>query len=129
MSSQAWANILPIVIIAALIWLMISRQRKRARETANLQSSLAVGAEVMLGSGIFGTIRGLEEERVRVEVAPEVVIAVHRRAVTRVVTPAEDAAGPQDAAGPEDAVPDAPTDTPGTGTGQHQVEDPDREVG
>jgi preprotein translocase subunit YajC len=52
-----------------------------------MQSSLAVGDEVMLSSGIFGVLVSLNDERVRVEIAPGVVVEVARGAVGQKVTP------------------------------------------
>ena len=52
-----------------------------------MQSSLSVGDEVMLTSGVFGTLRELHDDRVSVEIATGVVISVARGAVGNVVTP------------------------------------------
>ena len=95
------AQLLPIVAIAAIFWLLISRPASRQRkETARLQSALAVGDGVMLTSGIFGTIVGETDEHLELEVAPGVVIQVVRGAVASVRRdPAADDA-------PLDATPD-----------------------
>jgi preprotein translocase subunit YajC len=50
-----------------------------------MQSTLEVGDEVMLTSGVFGTVRGLEEDVAQVEIADGVTIRVARGAVGRVV--------------------------------------------
>lgn len=78
-------SLLPIVAIAAIFWLLIirpaSRQRKQAAE---LQAALAVGDDVMLTSGIFGTITGEADDHIELEIAPGVVIRVVRAAVASV---------------------------------------------
>ena len=46
---------------------------------------MAVGDEVMLTSGIYGVIRALEDDVIRIEVAESVVLKVVRGAVGSVV--------------------------------------------
>jgi preprotein translocase subunit YajC len=85
---QELASVLPLVGIALLFWfLMIRPAQRRQREVRRMQSSLAVGDEVMLSSGIYGVLRSLEDGRVRVEVAPGVVVEVARGAVGAQVSP------------------------------------------
>jgi len=55
-----------------------------------MQSALTVGDEVMLTSGVFGTLVELAEDRVGVEIAPGVVIHVARGAVGTVVQQVEE---------------------------------------
>ena len=54
-----------------------------------MQSTLEVGDEVVLTSGVFGTIRGLDEDTAQVEIADGVTIKVARGAVGQVVWPEE----------------------------------------
>jgi preprotein translocase subunit YajC len=80
------AGFLPFVLLAAVFWFLIVRpQRRRQRELVSTQSSLGPGAEIMLGSGIFGTVASLDEETLQVEVAPGTVVKVARQAVVRVI--------------------------------------------
>jgi preprotein translocase subunit YajC len=82
------AGLLPFVLIALVFWFLIVRpQRRRQRELASTQSALGPGSEVMLGSGIFGTVASLDEETLRIEVAPGTVVKVARQAVVRVIDP------------------------------------------
>ena len=46
-----------------------------------MQSTLEVGDEVVLTSGVFGTIRGLDEAVAEVEIADGVTIRVARGAI------------------------------------------------
>ena len=51
------------VMFAVLLWLLLVRpQARRQRELGHMQSTLEVGDEVMLTSGVFGTVRALDEE-------------------------------------------------------------------
>lgn len=102
-------SLLPIVAIAVIFWLLIirpaSRQRKQAAE---LQAALSVGDDVMLTSGIFGTIVGAGDDNLELEIAPGVVIEIVRGAVASV---RRDRAGE---AGAEAPAASTPEDTPDT---------------
>lgn len=62
-----------------------------------MQSTLEVGDEVVLTSGVYGTVRGLDESVANVEIADGVTIRVARGAVGQVVSD-----GPE----PDDTEPD-----------------------
>ena len=73
---------LPLVGIALLFWVLLIRpQAKRQRELRGMQDSLSVGDEVVLTSGIYGTVRGVDDGDLRVEVAEGVTIRVARGAI------------------------------------------------
>ena len=82
-------DLLPVLFlvgIALLFWLVLIRpQVRRQRELAHLQSTLEVGDEVILTSGVYGTIRSLDEAVTQVEIADGVTIKVARGAVGQVV--------------------------------------------
>ncbi len=80
------AGFLPFVLIALVFWFLIVRpQRRRQHALASTQSSLGVGTEVMLGSGIFGTVASLDDETIRLELAPGTTVKVARQAVVKVL--------------------------------------------
>jgi len=106
------AGLLPLVGIALLFWLLLIRPaQRRQRETLRMQSAIVAGDEVMLTSGIFGTVRAVVDDRFEVEVAPGVVVTVARGAIGTVVTKAElsDETERSDSVGSES--PDSPTET------------------
>jgi preprotein translocase subunit YajC len=73
-----------LVALLALFWLVVLRPARRSqKETSSLQRNLAVGDDVVLSAGIFGTIRELDEARVKLEIAPGIVIEVARQVVVR----------------------------------------------
>ena len=79
-------SLLPLVAIALLFWLLLIRpQQRRQKELARMQASLKVGDEVMLTSGIFGTLVEAGDDRVSVEIADGVTVEVVRGAVGQVV--------------------------------------------
>ncbi len=86
------ASLLPIAIIAFLFWFLLIRpQTKRQREMSRMQSALGPGDRVMLASGIYATVFGIDEEqgRLELELAPGVVVEAVRGAVAKVETPAD----------------------------------------
>lgn len=87
------ANFTPILMIVLLFgvmyFMMIRPQQKRRREAANMQSSLGHGDEVVTIGGLYGTVTGVDDETVLLEVAPGVETRYARPAIARVVTKAE----------------------------------------
>ncbi len=80
------AGFLPFVLIALVFWFLIVRpQRRRQRELASTQSSIGPGTEVMLGSGIFGTVVSLDDETLQLELSPGTTVKVARQAVVKVL--------------------------------------------
>ena len=80
-----------IVALFALLWLLVLRpQRRRQMEQLRMQGTLHVGDEVITAGGIRGYVRQLDEEVLKVEIAPEVVVRLDRRAVAAVVQEEDD---------------------------------------
>jgi len=77
---------LPLILIVVLFWVLVIRpSRKRQQKLSATQSGLEPGTDVMLGSGIFGTVVSVAEETVQIEIAPGTQMKVARQAVVRVV--------------------------------------------
>jgi preprotein translocase subunit YajC len=86
---EGLVSLLPLVGIALLFWLLIIRPaQRRQKELGRMQSSLSVGDEVMLTSGVFGTLRALADDHAMVEVDAGVTLKVARAAIGSVVPPA-----------------------------------------
>jgi preprotein translocase subunit YajC len=101
---QDLVSLLPIIGIALLFWLLIIRpQSRRQKAVVAMQSRLEAGSEVMLTSGVFGTIEMVEDDHVLLRVADGVVLKVAKGAVGNVVPPAD---------GDETVEPDEPPTTP-----------------
>jgi preprotein translocase subunit YajC len=81
-------TILPFVGIAVLFWLILIRPaQRRQRELGQMQRAVEVGDEVMLTSGIYGTVRALHNDTMSLELAEGVTVRVVRAAIGSVVTP------------------------------------------
>nr|WP_237464620.1 preprotein translocase subunit YajC [Leucobacter luti] len=96
-------------LIALMIFFMFRNGKKRQAAMQQLQSGLRPGAEVMLQSGIFGTVDSVDEEDNKVVVRSGTsTLVVHRNAISQIVTPVD--------APEEDAASDlAPDDDPAFG--------------
>jgi len=84
-------SFLIIIILFVIAWvvLILPKQRELKRHNAFVQS-LAVGDEVMTGSGIYGTLVEVSEAMVLLQVAPGVEIKIARRAIaSQVIDPPE----------------------------------------
>ena len=67
-----------------LVWLLLVRpQQRQVRARQAIVRSLQVGDEVVTAGGIYGTIIGLTDADVELEVAPGTVLRVMRGAVNR----------------------------------------------
>lgn len=85
---EQFAQFLPLVAIALLFWLLVVRPAsRRQKAVAQLQADLQPGERVMLSSGIFGTVRSLDGDRARVEIAPGIEVEVARAAISVVDAP------------------------------------------
>lgn len=74
-----------VLIVFAVIWFMflLPARRRRAAHVA-MQDSLDVGDEVITAGGLHGLVREVAADRLQVEIAPEVVVTLDRRAVAAV---------------------------------------------
>ena len=85
MDGSAIAQIIPLVLIVAVFWLLIVRPaRKKQQAMRRLRSSVAVGDTVLLGSGMYGEITSIIDDGLQLQIAPGVVVRVHRDAVVSV---------------------------------------------
>ncbi len=86
-------SLTPILMIALLFgvmyFMMIRPQQKRRREAEQMQSALAPGDEVVTIGGLHGTVAGVDDDIVLLEVAPGVQTRYARPAIARVVKQAE----------------------------------------
>jgi preprotein translocase subunit YajC len=96
-----------LVVLFAALWLFLIRPQKRRQvETTRMQDDLAAGDEILSAGGIHGTVRGIEDEVVQLEIAPGTIVRLDRRAVAAVV-PEETEPEPEEI-DPEPADPSSP---------------------
>ncbi len=75
------------LLVVAFLLLIVRPQRRRMAAHRAMVASLRVDDEVVTSGGIYGTIRGLDDEAVDLEVASGVVLRVARGAIAQHVEP------------------------------------------
>lgn len=79
---SSWANILMIVaLIAVFYFMMIRPQQKRQNEIKKFREGLRVNDAVVTAGGIYGKIKGIEDNSFVVEIAKDVRITVDKGSV------------------------------------------------
>jgi preprotein translocase subunit YajC len=91
--------ILILVVGLGAMWLLSSRQRKAQQKQLSFRDNLQPGQEVMTGSGMYGTVVGVEGDVVTIETTPGVQTRWIKAAIARLVEPPveEDAESDDDA--------------------------------
>jgi preprotein translocase subunit YajC len=80
--------ILLIFFAAAWLLLIVPRQRQLRRHQL-LMTQLEPGDDVIMASGVYGTIRAIDDDVVLLEVAPGVELKITKRAIAAKVDEAE----------------------------------------
>ena len=74
-----------VIMLAVMYFLMIRPQQKKMKEQQGMMSALKDGDEVITSSGIIGTIQGMSEKVVTLEVAKNVQLKILKSQVNQVV--------------------------------------------
>ena len=100
------------ILVAAFLLLIVRPQRRQMAAHRALVASLQVGEEVVTSGGIYGTIRGLDNGTIDLEVSSGIVLRVARGAIAQRVGPDQE---PDEAVEPGE---EGAGDDPGEGDGQ-----------
>jgi preprotein translocase subunit YajC len=80
-----------IVLLFALMWVfMIRPQKRRQQQQKSMLENVAPGDEILTAGGVFGTVRSVQADEVRVEIAPGTEVRVAKRAIAAVIPPEEE---------------------------------------
>lgn len=80
-----------ILVLLAVLWLFLIRPRQRQLKQQQRQiAEISVGDEIVTAGGLYGTVREVADDEFSVEVAPNVVVRIARRAVAGVLTEEEE---------------------------------------
>jgi preprotein translocase subunit YajC len=86
---SAFGGLIPLVLIfVAFYFFAIRPQQKRAKAQRELVGSIGVGDRIVTLGGIHGRVESLDDDTIRLEVAPGTTITVVRSAVGRRVVDA-----------------------------------------
>lgn len=78
---------------AAMYFLMIRPQRRRLKESQELQRAIGEGDEVLTNAGIFGFVNAIDGDVVWLEIAEGTEIRVSRSSLLRRINPVVEPAG------------------------------------
>lgn len=82
----ALLGFMPMILLFVIMYLLIIRpQQKRQKEQRELVSRLKAGDRVLTSGGIYGTITGVRDDEVTVEIAKGVEIRILRNAIGKQV--------------------------------------------
>ncbi len=85
---EQYFPIILIALFAVVLFVLPARQRKRMQEKAQaLQESLAIGTPVMTTAGLHGSVAGIGDKTIDLEIAPGVVVTFARQAILEVRKP------------------------------------------
>ncbi|CAB4705487.1 unannotated protein [freshwater metagenome] len=83
---------------AAMYFLMIRPQRRRLKESQELQRAISEGDEVITNAGIFGFVNAIDGDVVWLEISEGTEIRVSRASLLRRINPTVEPAGGEIAA-------------------------------
>jgi preprotein translocase subunit YajC len=79
-----------LILVFGAAWLLfVLPARRRKMSHASMQDSIAVGDEIITAGGLHGTVKEIDDETARVEIAPSIVVTLDRRAIAAVATEIE----------------------------------------
>jgi preprotein translocase subunit YajC len=82
--------LIPLILVFALMWLLLIRpQRRRTQAQLAMQDHLRKGDEIITAGGLHATVQSIEDEVLEVEIAPDTVVRLDRRAVAAVLSAEE----------------------------------------
>lgn len=76
-------------IILIFYFMIIRPQQKRTKERQKLLESMKKGDKVITSGGIYGTIAGLDEKTVLVQIADNVKVKLDRGSITTIISETE----------------------------------------
>jgi preprotein translocase subunit YajC len=80
-----------ILALLALMWFLLIRpQRRRQQEAQQMLEKISVGKEIVTAGGLYGTVKAVDGDEVRLEVADGVEVRIAKRAVAGVVSEDEE---------------------------------------
>jgi len=78
---------IPLILMFAIFYFLLIRpQQKKAKQHKELLSALKEGDKVVSSGGLHGTITGIKEDVVTMEIAPKIRVKVSRGSIAGIVS-------------------------------------------
>ncbi len=74
-----------MLLVIPFFFFIVLPQRRQVQAANAMHARLVVGDEVVMTSGVYGTIVEMADDIIKLEIAPNTVITIARRAVGRLV--------------------------------------------
>ena len=80
-----------ILLLLGAFWLLLIRPaQRRQKQQKALLSEVEVGDEIVTAGGLYGTVKEVHDDEVRLEIAPGLEVRIARRAIAGVVNEPEE---------------------------------------
>ena len=79
--SQYMSIVMLVAIVGIFYFLMIRPQQKRAKDHKNFLESLKKGDKIITSGGLYGTITGITDDAITIEIAEKVRVKVEKGTV------------------------------------------------
>lgn len=86
----AFSLLFIVAIFVIFYFLLIRPQQKRAKQQRELVSSLETADRVVTIGGLHGTITSVDEDTIRLEVAPGTTVTMAKQAISRRIVDASE---------------------------------------
>jgi preprotein translocase subunit YajC len=94
-------GLLIVIILFGAVWLLLLMPARRRRaQHAAMQDAVEAGDEIITAGGLHGLVKEIDDDTAKVEIAPNVVVTLDRRAIAAVATEIEVEAEPETPAEP-----------------------------
>jgi preprotein translocase subunit YajC len=101
MPQQYSTLVLVLLMVVAFYFLILRPQKRRQQAALKLTRELEPGDQVLLGSGLFGTLVSVGTKQAVLEISPGVELTVLKQAIVRKATDADVDAVDEDEVGDE----------------------------
>lgn len=78
---QYMSILMLVAIVAIFYFLMIRPQQKRAKEHKSFLDNLKKGDKIITSGGLYGTITGINDDSITIEIAEKVRVKVDKNTV------------------------------------------------
>lgn len=81
--ASQWMSFLPLILLFVVFYFLLIRpQQKKAKQQKTFIDNLKKGDKIITSSGLYGTITGITDDAITIEIAEKVRVKIARNAVT-----------------------------------------------